>query len=78
MPRAQAPKSGLRTRGGRRNVIGASIANQPVSGSATSNVGIVTQDNTSQYQNPTSSSPGAAQLSDWCTTATDPSDFPFT
>ena len=78
MPRAQAPKSGLQTRGGRRNVIGARIANQPVSGSTASNVGIVTQDNTSQYQNLTSSSSSAAQPSDWCTTAIDPSDFPFT
>ena len=42
-----------------------------MSGSAASNVGILTQDNTSQYQNPTSSSSTAAQPSDWCTTGID-------
>ena len=78
LPRAQAPKKGLQTRGGRRNVIAARIANQPVSGSAASNVGILSQDNTSQYQNLTSSSSAATQPSDWCTTGIDPPDFSFT
>ena len=58
--------------------IAAMIANQPVSGSAASYVGILTQDDTTQYQNPTSSSSTATQLSDWCTTAIDPPDFPLT
>lgn len=49
LQRAQAPKKGLRTRGGRRNVIAVRIAYQPVSGSAASNVSILTQDNSSQY-----------------------------
>ena len=78
MPRAQASKRDLQTRGGRRNVIAARIANQLLSGSAASNVGTLTQDNTSQYLNPTSSSSTATQPSDWCTTAIDPPDFPFT
>ena len=56
----------------------ARIANQPVSGSAASNVGILTQDNTSQYQSRTISSSTATQPSDWCTTLIDPPDFSFT
>ena len=51
LPRAQAPKRRLQTIDRRRNVIAARIANQPESGSAASNLGIPTQDNTSQYQN---------------------------
>ena len=78
MPWAQAPKRGLQTGVGQRNVMAARIANQPVSGSAASNVGILTQDNTSQYQSRTISSSTATQPSDWCTTLIDPPDFSFT
>ena len=68
----------MQTRGGWRNVIAEKIANQPVSGSAASNVHILTQDNLSQYQNPTSSSSTTTQPSDCCITVIDPPDFPFT
>ena len=70
LPQSQAPKRGLQTRGGQRNVITAKIADQPVSGSTASNVGILTQDNASQYQN-------LNHLID-VTTAIDSPDFPFT
>ena len=40
-------------------------------------MGTLTQDNMSQYQNPTSSSSTAIQPTDWCTTATGPPDFHF-
>ena len=47
LPQAQAPKKGLRTRGRWRNVIAERIANEPVSGNAATDVGILIQDDTS-------------------------------
>ena len=76
LPRAQ--QGDCEQENGQRNVIAARIANQLVSGRVVSNVVILTQNNRSQYQNPTSTSSTATLLSDWCTEATNLPNFIFT